>query len=155
MNIPILYTDNPTVDMAFRIAVGDFVSNIAPFQGGVLKEKAPVMLAGLGYDTPWTRDGAINTWNGGGLLAPEAAKNTLLATVICDNGRNRIGGEYWDAIIWAIGAYSYVLYNGDAEFRNFALDVIENSLAFFEETEFDFAKNLFRGGACYADGISA
>ena len=60
MNIPILYTDNPTVDMAFRIAVGDFVSNIAPFQGGVLKEKAPVMLAGLGYDTPWTRDGAIN-----------------------------------------------------------------------------------------------
>ena len=35
MNIPILYTDNPTVDMAFRIAVGDFVSNIAPFQGGV------------------------------------------------------------------------------------------------------------------------
>ena len=52
MNIPILYTDNPTVDMAFRIAVGDFVSNIAPFQGGVLKEKAPVMLAGLGYDTP-------------------------------------------------------------------------------------------------------
>ncbi len=52
MNIPILYTDNPTVDMAFRIAVGDFVPNIAPFQGGVLKEKAPVMLAGLGYDTP-------------------------------------------------------------------------------------------------------
>ena len=155
MNIPILYTDNPTVDMAFRIAVGDFVSNIAPFQGGVLKEKAPVMLAGLGYDTPWTRDGAINTWNCGGLLAPEAAKNTLLATVICDNGRNRIGGEYWDAIIWAIGAYSYVLYNGDAEFRNFALDVIENSLVFFEKTEFDSAQNLFRGGACYADGISA
>lgn len=153
--IPILETDNQEINMAYRLAIGDFFSNIAPFCDGLLCEKKPVMLAGMGYDTPWTRDAAINTWNGGGLLAPDVAKNTLLSVVIVENGKKRIGGEYWDAIIWAIGAYQLWLFTGDQEFHVLASDVIVNSLRYFEETEFNEELNLFRGGSCYGDGISA
>ena len=39
----------------------------------------PVILAGLHYDTPWTRDAAINAWNGGSLILPEVSRNTLLS----------------------------------------------------------------------------
>ncbi len=153
--IPTLQTDNPTVNMAFRMAIGDMFTNVSAFQDGMLTQPSPVMLAGVGYDTPWTRDAAINTWNGGGLLYPEVAKNTLLSVVVTEHGKNRIGGEYWDAIIWAEGARWYCLYTGDEAFRAFAADVIENSLAFFEATEFNAELNLFRGPACYGDGCSA
>ncbi len=153
--LPTLKTDNENLNLVYRIAIGDIYSNITTFKDGLLKEEAPVLLAGIGYNTPWTRDAAINIWNGCGLLVPEVSKNTLLSTIIDDNGRKRIGGEYWDAIIWAIGAEWYYKYTGDEDFLPLMTEVIENSLAYFENTEFDEELNLFRGPACYGDGISA
>ena len=67
----------------------------------------------------------------------------------------RIGGEYWDAIIWVIGAWYQYLYTGDKEFLKLAYNATVNSLEYFENTEFDAELNLFRGPACYGDGISA
>ncbi|MBP3359984.1 MAG: hypothetical protein J6N52_03955 [Clostridia bacterium] len=155
MIIPILKTDNREVNMAFRIAVGDMVSNIDMFSDGILSEEKPVMMAGAGYDTPWTRDAAINTWNAGGLIIPEISKNTLLSVVICENGAKRVGGQYWDAIIWVTGAYNYWLYTGDEEFYEILREVTVNSVRYFEENEFDRASGLFMGAACYGDGVSA
>ena len=40
--------------------------------------------AGGDYDTPWTRDAAINTWNAGRFLAPQVARDTLLAVCTPD-----------------------------------------------------------------------
>jgi hypothetical protein len=74
---PSLRTDDPLVNRAYRIALGDLMGNIQPFQDGLLEEPQPVMLAGLDYDTPWTRDAAINVWNGVGLIWPEVARHTL------------------------------------------------------------------------------
>ena len=153
--MPVLKTDNPAIDRAFALALDNLVSNVAPFRDGLLDAPAPVILAGGGYDTPWTRDAAINVWNGGGLLLPEVSKNTLLSVVTTDENGPRAGGQYWDAIIWVIGAWHYWLYTGDREFYDFSKQVTVNSLRYFEASEYDPAVGLFRGPACYGDGVSA
>lgn len=155
VQVPYLETNATNTNRAFRIAVGDLVSNIIPFQDGLLETQKEVIMAGMDYVTPWTRDASINTWNGGGLLFPEVTKNTLLSVLENFKGEIRIGGEYWDAIIWATGAWWQYLYTGDKDFLRTAYEAVKNSLAFFEETEFTKELNLFRGGACYGDGISA
>ena len=154
-DLPELKTDNPDIDRAFTLALKDLTGNVAPFMDGLLDAPAPVILAGKGYNTPWTRDAAINVWNGAGLLMPGAAKNTLLSVITMDADGPRAGGQYWDAIIWAIGAWHYCLFTGDKDFRDFATAATVNSLRYFEATEYDSAKGLFRGPACYGDGVSA
>lgn len=150
-----LRTSSPEVDRAFAIALADLSRNIRPFQDGLLERKAPVFLAGESYGTPWTRDAAINTWNGGGLLYPEVARNTLLSVLERRDGELRIGGEYWDAVVWAPGAWSLYLTTGDRDFLALALEATRNSLAHFEHTELDAELGLFRGAAVYGDGVSA
>jgi glycogen debranching enzyme len=141
---------------ALRIAIGDLVGNIHNYKDGILSEAAPCLFAGLDYDMPWTRDSALNTWYGLGLLCPEVAKNTLLSVLMREpNGDVRIGGQYWDAIIWAQGAWQYYLYTGDRSFLEIAFPAVAHSLTFFEATEWDSADGLFRGGACFQDGIAA
>ena len=87
-------------------------------------------------------------------MPPRTAKNSLLA-VLVNEPQLRIGGEYWDAIIWVMGAWHYYLYTGDIEFLEKNYIAVENSLKYFESTEFDSADGLFRGGACFQDGIAA
>lgn len=155
MSSPLVLND-PQIEKAFRIAVGDLTGNICLFKDGLLESPEPCVLAGLEYDTPWTRDAAFNAWYAAGLLFPEAAKNTLLAVLTKDeNGNVRIGGQYWDAIIWAYGAWRYFLYNNDEAFLKLSFEAVKNSLQFFEATEFDSKDGLFRGGSCFQDGLSA
>ena len=155
MNFPYFKSNNDKIDTAYRMAMATLIANIQPFQDGILEKEEPVIIAGLGYWTPWTRDAAINTWNAGGMVCPEVSLNTLKSVLMkCDNGY-RIGGEYWDAIIWTTGAWQQYLYTGDREFLKMAYNATVNSLACFEETEFDAEKNLFRGAACYGDGVAA
>ena len=152
---PYLFTNQQVLNHAFRTAVGDLAGNIQPFQDGLLEERRPCILAGLEYDTPWTRDTAINIWNGAGLLFPQAALNTLHSVLERRSGEIVIGGQYWDAIIWTTGAWAYYLYNGERSFLSVALEATRNSLKHFEETEFNPDTGLFRGPACYGDGVAA
>lgn len=141
---------------AFRIALGDITGNIQHHQSGQLTQKVPCLYAGLVYGKPWTRDAAINVWNGFGLLAPEISKNTLLAqTEIDANGRSIIGGQYWDKIIWAIGAWNYYLYSGDQDFLTFAYETTDNTLYQLQQEEYSTETGLFRGPAVYGDGVAA
>jgi hypothetical protein len=162
--LPHLVTGDRELDLAWRIALDDLASNIVPLQDGLLA--APVLLAGLGYESPWTRDAAINTGNGAGLLCPEVTRNTLFAVVTHETAGEGhgvesdlvIGGrynQYWDAIIWALGAWSQYLSTGDHDFLALAYGVTRNSLARREADEFDAAAGLFRGPACYGDGVAA
>jgi glycogen debranching enzyme len=154
LSVPALATDNRIVNEAYRIAVGDLVGNVVPFQDGLLPRPAPVILAGLDYGTPWTRDASINAWNGASLLMPEVARNTLLSVLTRADGKLRIGGQYWDAMVWTTGAWQHYLYTGDRPFLALALEATRNSLAYFEQTEFDPQDNLFRGPA-WSDGVAA
>ena len=128
--------------------------NLLPFKDGILEEEKNVIIAGLGYVTPWTRDAAINTWNAGGLICPEEALNTLKSVLNHDDKGYYIDGEYWDKIIWTTGAWSYYLFTGDKEFLKIAFDATCNSLEYLEKTEFSQELNLFRGGACFQDGVA-
>lgn len=141
---------------AYRIAIGDINGNIQFHKSGQLKEKAPCLYAGLAYGKPWTRDAAINVWNGFGLLSPEVAKNTLLAQAeINNNGQSLIIGQYWDKVIWSIGAWEYYLYTGDRNFLDYAYKTALNTLAQLENDEFSTDLGLFRGPAVYGDGVAA
>ena len=151
--IPCLETDNPTVKAAFRIAIGDLLGNVSLFQDGLLERRVPVILAGLNYDTPWTRDAAINTWNGGALMMPDVSRNTLLSVLTRSDEGIRIGGQYWDAMIWTAGAGHYYLVTGDKQFLALALEATKNSLAYFEREEFDATTSLFRGPG-WSDGVA-
>ncbi len=149
-----LVTGHKILDRAFRIALGDYHGNLQPWPGLAGGEPRPCILAGLDYDQPWTRDAAFNSWYAGSLLTPEVARNTLLAVLMRDAAGLRIGGEYWDAIVWVTAAWNHFLATGDRAFLATALEASRNALAFFEATEQDPADGLFRGGACFQDGVA-
>ncbi len=150
-----LHTSAPKIDRAFSIAIADISGNIHPDRVGLLEKTAPVLMAGAGYNEPWTRDAAINTWNGAGLLWPEVARNTLLSVLERRHGSVFIGGQYWDAILWSTGAWNYYLYTGDRGFLQTAFEATRNTLAEREGDEFDAKIGLFRGPAVYGDGVAA
>ncbi len=149
------YSDNLTLNKAYTVAIADIVMNTKPYQGGLLTSKQPCIIAGMGYNTPWTRDCAINVWNAVALLDPAVAKNTLNSVLERQNGKIIIGGQYWDAILWVIGANQYILASGDEAYRQTAYEAAVNTLAKFEREEFDPEDNLFRGPAVYGDGVAA
>lgn len=155
LNIPYMETDNKLLNDAYRIAAGDIVGNIVYYQNGLLTEEKPCMIAGLDYNTPWTRDTAINIWNALSILSPEVSKNTLLAVLEEEEGNIYIGGQYWDSIIWMIGAREYCRFHKDDNFYRLAFKAGRNSVHRLEEGEFDEEDGLFRGPAVYGDGIAA
>ena len=93
--IPSLRTDNRTINDAYRIAIGDLVGNVQPFQSGLLERPVPVILAGLDYGRPWTRDASINAWNGASLIMPQVARDTLLSVLDRTEGRC----AHWRAVL--------------------------------------------------------
>ncbi len=156
MYFPVLTTGIDVIDHAFQLALECVSFNIRPYKGGMLRRAQPVFIAGLDYVSPWTRDAAFNNWYGGALLAPDVAKNTLMSVVEQnDSDQLVVGGEYWDSIIWVWGAWNYYLYTGDSEFLCKAFTILENTYSLLEAQEYDSADGLFRGGACFQDGISA
>lgn len=147
--------DEDRIASVFHFALGDLFSNIRYYKSGLLKTEQPVLCAGADYQDPWTRDAAINTWNGFGLLFPEIAKSTLLSCLQPAEPGAVIGGQYWDKIIWALGAWNYYLYTGDREFLSLAFEASRKTMRQLEGEEFDSRLGLYRGPAVYGDGVSA
>jgi glycogen debranching enzyme len=85
---------------------------------------------------------------------PEVARNTLVG--VLENGPSgpEIGGQYWDRIIWIAGAWHHYLVTGDREFLALAVEAGGHSWRRHEEEEFDAEVGLFRGGACFQDGVA-
>lgn len=155
IDVPYFFSDHEVLNRAARIAAGDIAGNCIPFQDGLLEEEKICIMAGLDYNTPWTRDTAINTMNALCISHKEVAYHTLLSVCTKKDGQTYIGGQYWDAMIWAIGAWQYYLVHSDADFLAFAAKTIKNSLKEFEDTEFDEETGLFKGAAVYGDGVAA
>ncbi len=153
--IPYFQCDNEEINKAYRYAIACVASNVVTMQAGILKESKPCIMAGNHYTTPWTRDAAINVYNAIALLSPEIATNTLYSVVQNIDGKTVVGDQYWDKIIWAIGAYKLYLIQKDTEFLRFAFETLKNTISELEKDEFDGEVGLFRGGAVYGDGVSA
>lgn len=154
-SLPILKTSNDTVAGVFHIALGNIISNIRVRNRAESTEVKPLLWAGLDYGGAWTRDAAINVWNGVGLLLPEISKNTLMEVLSSNTSKLIITGQYWDKMIWSSGAWNYYLYTGDKVFLSTAYEAIVNTMEQMEKDEFDQSLNLFRGAAVFGDGIGA
>ena len=153
--LPVFTCDQENLTRAFRLALGTLAANMQMRQEGVLTEPRPCLMAGLDYPTAWTRDAAINVYFAAALLDPEAARNTLLSVLDPGTDGPVIGGQYWDRIIWALGAERLWRVTGDEDFLRFAWGVIRRSEAELRQGEYDPADGLFRGPAVYGDGVSA
>lgn len=146
----------PLIQKACEIAVADMESNIRPYKDGLLEQESFCIMAGADYPNPWTRDAAINVYNALAYCRRDAARNTLLSVMERDkDGRVSVGGQYWDAVIFALGAESLFHASGDTVFLSLCVEAIWNSLCFLENTEYSPEYGLFRGPAVYGDGVSA
>jgi len=148
-------TNNKMVNNSIKIAFSDIYGNIKSFESSLDKKEKKVLIAGADYDRPWTRDTSINVYNGFCLMDKEISKNTLLSVLENIDGKIYIGGQYWDAIIWALGAYQYYLVTKDNEFLSIAYKAIKNTLEKREKEEYTKEYGLFRGPAVYGDGVAA
>jgi hypothetical protein len=151
--LPSISTGNIALDRALRVALGDVIGNIAPTDVGLLEPGTPVLMAGLTYES-WTRDAAINCWNMLNAVDPQTARDTLRGEVQRTEEGYRLRGQYWDAVVWVLGAYDHVLWTGDAKFLRFAREVAVAWLERMERKEFAAELGLFRGPACFQDGVA-
>ena len=129
---------NDILEQAFILAAATLSSNTKPMRAGLLRESRPCLMAGADYPTQWTRDAAINVWFAEALLDPETARNTLLGVLEGREGGPVIGGQYWDRIIWAIGAERLWEVTGDADFACLAYDVLRRTSGARRYTETAF-----------------
>jgi glycogen debranching enzyme len=153
---PFLKTGNGIIERAFRIAAGDIATNIRPRKLEIPTERtAPVLLAGLDYDRPWTRDASFHAFFGLSSYMPDIAEETLLSVLEPGPDGPVIGGQYWDAIIWVTGAWRHYCLTGSRQFLALAREAGANTLRLREKEEYDPESGLFRGPALLGDGISA
>ena len=160
---PVLSASDADTVHCFDAAVHNAVDiNTVPcvysvYNGTGLLQHPFMIRAGRSYNTPWTRDAAINTWQAMRLLNPQVARTTLLA--VCSLNENaepviQPDVQTWDQIVWAIGAWSYYLATGDEEFLRVAHGVIGRALEFHRRSRFNEKYRLFIGGSFFNDGIS-
>ena len=111
-----------------------------------------ILAAGADYGGEWTRDVAINTWNGTDLFIPEVMERSLWHVT---DGRRTVGHQYWDKIIWVQGAYYHYLLTRDTNFLKEAYICSRNTMKQLETVAYDPSYGLFTGPSVFNDGISA
>ncbi len=124
---------------------------------GLLRQPLRMIRAGGCYETPWTRDAAINTWAAGRLIVPDAARNTLFAVCVKDESGEPViqpDDQEWDRVIWVLGAWAWYLANGDRGFLEAARSVAYRALNGLHRTRYDEKAGLYTGGSFFNDGIS-
>ncbi len=163
---PTLTTDKSEIDALYDLAVKTVTMNVHREKRGLMGKAGPILHAGKSYPDTWTRDASYNTLFAVGLIAPEVARNSLLCEVMNDDqygirigsqdwyGDGRMRGQYWDAIVWVTGAWSYYCTTGDEEFLKLAYRIAKNSIRYFEDTEYDRDLGLFNGPAGLSDGVA-
>jgi len=152
---PELVVGDKNVGALYGRALATIEMNVVKAKSGMMEREDFVLNAGADYHRPWTRDASYNTMFAVGMVAPKIARNTLLSVLQKDEKYGmRIGGQYWDAIVWVSGAWAYYCGTADREFlEKYAYEAGKNSMRYFEDTEFDPKTGLFDGPG-WSDGIA-
>ncbi|MFZ4893708.1 hypothetical protein ACL9RL_04590 [Plantibacter sp. Mn2098] len=117
----------------------------------------PFIRAGGGYEEPWTRDAAINSWNAASLVSPDIARSTLELVCETDTDGEHIvaqDNQWWDQVVWITAAWRHLLRTGDVAFGREARHIGRRTLAHLHTERFDAGTGLYRGPALMQDGIS-
>ena len=113
--------------------------------------------AGGGYEQPWTRDAAVNSWNAGSLLAPDVARNTLWSVVTRRGGGDLVvqqDDQWWDQVVWVPAAWHHYLVTGDRGFLVDAFDAAATTMSVREAGQWNAGYGLFMGPSFFNDGIA-
>ena len=152
---PFVVSSSTSLNRAFVTAIGDFAGNVLPRKAGLLTEPSLTITAGTNYPDLWLRDAAVNAWNAGSFIAPSVAMNSLLSVVERSaRGYSFPHPDYYDSVIWIVGAWHHARVTGDLNFLRLSLDVARDVLARLRAEEFNEATGLYRGGSFFNDGVS-
>ncbi|WNV82951.1 ricin-type beta-trefoil lectin domain protein [Umezawaea sp. Da 62-37] len=113
--------------------------------------------AGGGYEQPWTRDAAVNSWNAASLLSPEVARNTLWSVVRRQSNGQLIvnqDNQWWDQVVWLTAAWNHYQVTGDRAFLGDAYQATTNTITARKNTNFNSTYGLFQGPSFFNDGIA-
>ena len=155
LRLPGFSSAEENLNRAYATACGDLAGNIVVRQGGLLTTPRPIIAAGLRYPELWTRDASVNAWNAGSFVAPAAAQDGLMAVV-----ERRGAGytfphpDYYDSVIWIIGAWHHACVTGDRDFLHLTFEIARDALARFRREEYDATTGLYRGGSFFNDGVA-
>jgi hypothetical protein len=133
--------DNADIARAYELAVQTVQSNV----------RDGILAAGAEYGGEWTRDSAINAWNGVSLLDPAVAERSLWSVT---ENRKVIGHQHWDHIIWVVAALNQYRTTGSREFLKESYMCSAASMLRLEFTAYDPNTGLFRGPSVFNDGIA-
>lgn len=136
-----LKSDNKALTEAFNLAINTVDINV----------RRGVLAAGGDYGGEWTRDIAINSWNGVSLLRPQVAENSLWSVTV---KKDSVGHQYWDKIIWVVAALNHYKVTGDEAFLADAYTCSANTMRALEQSTFDKNYGLFMGPSVFNDGIA-
>jgi hypothetical protein len=179
---PYVTAGDPNIGRAFRIAVGDIASNLAPLDGAATLTAAPLnkkrwealsakvveiagtrdviperpyfLISGLDYGM-YQFDTMMHAWDGASFLAPDAVKGALINTLEMSKDGHVRSGDFIAGFGWSVGAWQHYLHTGDRAFLKVSLAATLGSFAHYERMEFDPQFGLFRGPAILCDGISS
>lgn len=133
--------DNSEITDAYKLAANTIEINV----------RRGILAAGGDYGGEWTRDISVNSWNCASLLYPEAAEKSLWSVTI---GKDTIGHQYWDKIIWVVAAYNHYKATGDIKYLKQAYRCSANTMKQLEQIAFDKESGLFMGPSFFNDGIA-
>ncbi len=146
----------------FAWALDNLNRNTVPYDPKVynptgLLKGGRFLRAGGGYDQPWTRDSAVNSWNAASLFEPSVARDTLLSVTRPDERGEPIvqrDNQWWDKVVWVVGAWSHYRVTGDRAFLTTAYGVSTRLLREMRSTRYVSQVGLFRGPSFFNDGIA-
>lgn len=136
-----LSCNNKAIETAFKLALSTVDINT----------RRGILAAGADYGGEWTRDIAINSWNGVSLFRPEVAEQSLWSVTV---NRDTVGHQYWDKIIWVQAALNHYLVTGDKIFLEKAFACSAKTMQRLEGQVFDDQYGLFKGPSVFNDGIA-
>jgi hypothetical protein len=114
--------------------------------------------AGGGYaGDAWTRDSAINAWNGASLLDTQPAANSLWSAVGKQSDGTLIinqDEQVWDQVVWITGAWNHYLVTGDKTFLTHAYQAATNTLNLRKKNNYNSTYGLYMGPSFFNDGIA-
>jgi hypothetical protein len=153
-----------TLGHAYSLALNNLLGiNTVPYSSsndssGLLQDPPGTYIqAGAGYQEPWTRDDAVNSWNAASLLEPQVAANTLWAVVTKQSNGQLIvqqDNETWDMVVWITAAWNQYLLTGDQTFLQNAYQTAVNTLNLQKSNAYNSGYGLFEGPAFFNDGIA-
>lgn len=136
-----LSSNNPLYAKAFNLAIKIVDTNT----------HQNILAAGGDYGAEWTRDIAINSWNGVSLIRPKVAEKSLWSVT---NNKQTVGHQYWDKIIWVIASLNHYHVNQDRAFLKQAYLCGVATMKELENAEFDSKYGMFKGPSVFNDGIA-